>query len=166
MKIPFFLLITLLIFTGFIMTNNRQEYHPSKGEQLVHSILGETAKIIKEKYNLKPCGSGTAMPGGPIQEVTLCFDTKFPYTKNQLRELLIKTAQELLNQMNEDKECADSGEKQGVSQERRHKAPEIMVPADKRTRGNELQLSTSAFLYPLVSLSPCPRVPLAVAVGP
>jgi len=44
------------------------------------------------------------MPGGPIQEVTLCFDTKLPYTKNHLRELLIKSAEELLNQVNEDKE--------------------------------------------------------------
>ena len=34
-KIPFF----LLIFTGFVMSNNEQEYHPSKGEQLVNSIV-------------------------------------------------------------------------------------------------------------------------------
>ena len=36
------------------------------------------------------------MPGGPIQELTLCFDTKRPHNKEQLRELLIKTANELL----------------------------------------------------------------------
>jgi hypothetical protein len=104
MKISLFLLITLLLFAGFIMKDKQQEYHPSKGEQLVNSLLAKTAKIIREKYNLKPCGTGTAMPGGPIQEVTLCFDTKLPYTKNQLRELLIKSAEELLNQVNEDKE--------------------------------------------------------------
>ena len=68
------------------MKNN--EYHISKGEQLVNSILAKTAKIIKDKYDLKPCGEGAAMPGGPIQELTLCFDTKYPYTKDQLRELL------------------------------------------------------------------------------
>ena len=72
------------------MANNKQEYHPSKGEQLVNSILAKAAKIIKDKYNIKPSGVGAAMPGGPIQEVTLCFDTKYPYTKEQLRELLIK----------------------------------------------------------------------------
>lgn len=104
MKIPFFLLIILLIFTGFIMSNNKQEYHPSKGEELVNSILAKSARIIKDKYNLKPCGEGASMPGGPIQKLALCFDTKFPYTKSQLRELLIKTAQELLNQVNGDKE--------------------------------------------------------------
>ncbi len=104
MKTTICLLITLLIFTGFIMKGKQQEYQPSKGEQLVNSILGKTAKIIKEKYNLKPCGSGAAMPGGPIQEVTLCFDTKLSFTKNELRELLIKSAKELLNQVNEDNE--------------------------------------------------------------
>jgi hypothetical protein len=104
MKIAFFLLIILFIFTGFIMTSNKQEYHPSKGEQLVNSTLAKTAKIIKDKYNLKPCGVGAAMPGGPIQELVLCFNTKYPHTKEQLRELLIKAAQELLEQVNQNKE--------------------------------------------------------------
>lgn len=107
MKTTFVLLITLLIFTGFIMKDKQQEYHPSKGEQLVNSLLAKTAKIIKEKYNLKPCGTGTAMPGGPIQELTLCFTTKHPYTKEKLRELIIKTAQELLKQVNENKEIQE-----------------------------------------------------------
>ena len=68
MKTTFVLLITLLIFTGFVMKN--KEYHLSQGEQLVNSILAKTAKIIKDKYDLKPCGEGAAMPGGPIQELT------------------------------------------------------------------------------------------------
>jgi len=42
-----------------------------------------------------------AMPGGPIQEITLCFDTKHPYTKEQLREFLIKSSVDLLYQVNE-----------------------------------------------------------------
>jgi hypothetical protein len=105
MKTTFVLLITLLIFTGFVMKN--KEYHLSQGEQLVNSILAKTAKIIKDKYDLKPCGEGAAMPGGPIQELTLCFTTKYPYTKEKLRELIIKTAQELLNQVNENKEIQE-----------------------------------------------------------
>lgn len=105
MKTTFVLLITLLIFTGFVMKN--KEYHLSRGEQLVNSILAKTAKIIKDKYDLKPCGEGAAMPGGPIQELTLCFTTKYPYTKEKLRELIIKTAQELLNQVNENKEIQE-----------------------------------------------------------
>ena len=107
MRFAIFLVIILFIFTGFIMFNKHEEYPPSKGEQLVNSTLAKTAKIIKEKYNLKPCGMGAAMPGGPIQEVTLCFDTKSPYTKEQLRELLVKSAQELLNQVNENNDIQE-----------------------------------------------------------
>jgi hypothetical protein len=107
MKITFFLLINILLFAGFIMKDKQQDHSPSKGEQLVNSLLAKTAKIIREKYNLKPCGTGTAMPGGPIQEVTLCFDTKNPYTKEQLRELLIKSSSELLRQVNDNQEIQE-----------------------------------------------------------
>src|SRR5262249_1376370 len=53
---------------------------------------------------IKPCGMGAAMPGGPIQELILCFDTKQPYTKEELRGLLIKSAQELLNHISQNNE--------------------------------------------------------------
>ena len=99
----FILSIFLFIFTGFVM-QNKQQYYPSRGEELVNRILANTAKIIKDKYLLQPCGEGAAMPGGPIQELTLCFDTKHPHTKEQLRELLIKTANELLDQVNKNNE--------------------------------------------------------------
>lgn len=97
---PIGLMAIFLLLTGFNILNKQHEYQPSKGEQLVNSILANTAKIIKEKYSIKPCGIGVSMPGGPIQEVTLCFNTKSPYTKKQLRELLIKSANELLNEIN------------------------------------------------------------------
>lgn len=101
-----FVLIFLFIFTGFVMTNKeiRPEYHPSKGERHVHIILDKAAKIIREKYNLQPCGEGAAMPGGPIQKLALCFDTRFTHSKEQLRDLVIKSAHELLNQVREDQE--------------------------------------------------------------
>lgn len=107
MKFSIFLVLILLIFTGFAMSNKKEEYSPSKGEQLVNTTLSTTAKIIKNKYNINPCGAGVAMPGGPIQKLTLCFNTKSPYTKNQLRELLVKSAQELLQQVNMNKDILE-----------------------------------------------------------
>ncbi len=89
------------------MSIQRPVFQLSKGEQLANTILNKTAKIIKDKYNLKPSGEGAAMPGGPIKGLTLCFDTKYPYTKEQLREIIIKTAQELLDQVNENKEIQE-----------------------------------------------------------
>lgn len=105
--ITFFLTIILLIFTGCIMEEKQDRVYMSKGEKLVNSILAKTARIIKDKYNLNPCGTGASMPGGPIQKLALCFDTKYPYTKEQLRELLIKTANELLKQVNENMEIQE-----------------------------------------------------------
>jgi hypothetical protein len=107
MKTVFISLVTLLIFTSFIMRDKQPEYYPSKGEQLINSTLAKAAKLIQEKYNIRPSGVGVAMPGGPIQEVTLCFDTKHPNTKEQLRELLIKISQELLDQINRNKELQE-----------------------------------------------------------
>ncbi len=86
------------------MSSKQPNYQLSKGEQLVNSVLAKTAKIIKSKFDIKPSGEGAAMPGGPVQELALCFDTKYPYNKEQLRELLIKSANELLNQVNENEE--------------------------------------------------------------
>jgi len=99
-------IIFLLIFVGFVM-QNRPQYHPSRGEQLANSILANTAKIIKDQYLLQPCGEGAAMPGGPIQELTLCFDTKHPYTKEQLRKLLILASNELLQKVGNNNEIQE-----------------------------------------------------------
>lgn len=104
MKISVLLVIALLFFTGCTMPTKEQVYHPSRGEQLVNSTLAKTAKIIQDKYNLKPCGVGAAMPGGPIQELTLCFSTKYSFTREQLRVLLIKSAHELINQVTQNDE--------------------------------------------------------------
>ena len=69
-------------FHRFYYASKQQKYQPSKGEQLVNSILAKTAKIIKDKYNLKPCGEGAAMPGGPIQELHYVLIQNIPILKN------------------------------------------------------------------------------------
>lgn len=107
MKYTFFLAIILFIFTGFIMSNKKQEYSISKGEQLVNGILTKTAINLEKKYNIKSCGTGAAMPGGPVKEHTLCFETKSMLNKEQLRKLLIILAQELLTQVNENNEIQE-----------------------------------------------------------
>lgn len=106
MRLALFLTI-LLTAIGLVMSSKQQADYPSKGEQLVNATLAKTAKVIKNKYDIKPCGMGAAMPGGPIQELTLCFDTKSIHTKEQLRRLLIESAQELLNQINRNNEIQE-----------------------------------------------------------
>ncbi|WP_213158335.1 hypothetical protein [Parachlamydia sp. AcF125] len=82
----------------------REEHHPYEAEKFVSCILAKTAEIIQKKYNLKSCGQGATMPGGHIQEVRLCFDTKYPFTKEELRKILIESASTLLKGINENKE--------------------------------------------------------------
>lgn len=94
--------VSLLCFLGFIMPNKYD--HPSRGEQLVNATLAKTAQIIKDKYHLKPCSVGAAMPGGPIRKLILGFDTKTLYTRNELRKLLIQCAQEMIDQVNANEE--------------------------------------------------------------
>ena len=101
MKLIIFFILLFLIFMGFNMKNH-QGYFPSEGEERVNKLLSNTAKIIQSKYGLQPCGVGVAMPGGPIREVTLCFETKNSFTKEQLRNLLIESSKELLDQVRSD----------------------------------------------------------------
>ncbi len=44
------------------------------------------------------------MPGGPVRELGLAFDTEGPFTKEYIRQLLIEFAHELLNQINSNEE--------------------------------------------------------------
>ena len=91
------LVALLSIFTGFLF---QSDPYLSEGEKLVNITLSETAKIIKSKYKIQPSGLGAAMPGGPIQELTLCFTIKGPFSKERLRKLLVECAQEVVNQVN------------------------------------------------------------------
>ncbi len=86
-------LLTLVILAGFSMKKN--ECLPSS--DLVHKIQSNTSNTIKTKYQIYPCGSGASMPEGVITSITLCFDTKSPFTKNQLRKILLETGELLLN---------------------------------------------------------------------
>jgi hypothetical protein len=97
MKFMFSIVSSFILFIGYFMNSSHQNYHLSQGEQLVNITLADSAKLIKQKYNIKPCGSGASMPGGPIRELFLAFSTKHHYTKEELRRLLIDSAHELLN---------------------------------------------------------------------
>lgn len=92
-----FILFVFLIFFGFIMKNTSGTSHASK---LVDQVLGKTASVVRKKYNLIPVGSGASMPGGPIRELALCFNTKSSLKKEDLRKLLILIAEELVFQVN------------------------------------------------------------------
>ena len=97
--------IIILLCIGFLVWSCMNDgYKISRGEELVNETIGRTAKLIRDKYGLKPCGSGAAMPGGPIQKLNLCFDTKSVKTREELRVLLIQTAHEMVKLVVENEE--------------------------------------------------------------
>lgn len=93
-------LLVILICVGDLMGN----YYPSTGEQLVNAVLNKAATYIEKKYNLYCSGEGVAMPGGPIKEVCLCFDSAGALSKAKLRDLLIKCSNDVVDLVISNKE--------------------------------------------------------------
>ena len=102
MKYSIICLIAMIL-ASFILKKH-EEYLPSKAEQLVNITLDETAKMISKKYQLRPCGAGVSMPEGPIRWLTICFDTETTTTKEDLRKLLINSAQIVVNYISSNEE--------------------------------------------------------------
>lgn len=90
--IPF---LTLLMLGCFMPFNS---CYSSKEDLIVDKILSKTMATIEKKYPLKGCGSGAAMPGGPIRELTICFSSR-NLNRDELRFMLIKCAQECLKEV-------------------------------------------------------------------
>lgn len=92
-------LLFLYFFTGLFMPHANNQ--PSQEERLVNETINSTAQHIEKRYaNIKPCGEGAAMHGGIVRELVLAFETSGPFTKETLRQLLIESAQEMLDQIN------------------------------------------------------------------
>ncbi len=96
-----------MLFQGCAMGNSNGFlfYQPlSKGEKLVNKTLNDSAIFLKNKFNIRPCGEGASMPGGPIRNLSLCFTVTGPLPKEQLKKILIDCAQHLMQQVNENKD--------------------------------------------------------------
>lgn len=104
MKIFLILGFSLLSFFADLLMPKYESPH-YKTEYFVNETLANTRKIINAKYpDIRPCGTGISMPGGPVRELGLYFTTKGPFTKEFIRQLTIEFAQELLYQINSNEE--------------------------------------------------------------
>jgi hypothetical protein len=106
MKTLSILAITLLsFFTDLFMSHTNECDQPSQAEIQVNETLNKTAQLIKKRYKkMRASGEGAAMHGGIVRELMLAFDTSGPFTKEYLRQLLIEIAQDLLDQINTNKD--------------------------------------------------------------
>mgnify|MGYP000219838679 CR=1 FL=1 len=103
MKFMFIVCVILcsIFFMGFIMNNRGSS--SVKASASVGEILDKTATVIEKKYKIKTSGSGISMPGGIVKKLALAFTTKNSLSKNDLRKLLIEFGEELLQQINNNK---------------------------------------------------------------
>lgn len=104
-----FLFIILILLLSFVSCSSSskdnspypseagEEVHDIAGEE-VHDILGKASKAIKKKYGLRPFGTGAAMPGGVVKVLILAFETRDQLSREELRGLLVNSAQELITQ--------------------------------------------------------------------
>ncbi|MBA3238057.1 MAG: hypothetical protein H0T62_06870 [Parachlamydiaceae bacterium] len=87
---------------------DNEDKNLTNSERIVNKILYEASTSIEKKYNLKPIGTGISMPGGVVKNLSLAFDPRQRFSKDQLRELTIQFSTELLNQINSNEEIQPS----------------------------------------------------------
>lgn len=91
----------LLLMAFTLFTSSYSDTYPSKRSLLFRELLAKGAHIIEDKYDLYAIGEGT----GKVDEqankkLLLAFQTKELYSKEKLRELLIKSAQDFVQVIN------------------------------------------------------------------
>ena len=99
------LVITLsFLFVLFLLQIITDRNPHSKEERLANISLQNSAKKIKSKFSIEPVGSGITMPGGPIRGLFLAFESRKSLSKEELRKLLIATAQIMVEEVKNDEE--------------------------------------------------------------
>lgn len=97
-KVAVLLIFLLLIY--FLLPNNNL----SNEENAVFQIVDVSANAIKKKHHLQPTGHGVSMPGGPLRELHLIFDTNDATSKDELRKMLISSVSEVVQLVNSNPE--------------------------------------------------------------
>lgn len=101
----YLILIFLTIFNSlFGVFGKKIEYQISDREVVVNRQLAYSAEMLAKKYNIYPCATSVAMPEGDIQYLELEFNARGPLSQSVIRELLINSIHDFLENINNDKE--------------------------------------------------------------
>ncbi|WP_241209014.1 MULTISPECIES: hypothetical protein [Parachlamydia] len=95
-------LFILLIFTTGCTYPTKDYFSIPKEDLIIEDLLSKTEKKIVKKYGnkLKFCGIHVINTGDFIERIGLMFNTRQPLSKEELREILVESAHELLYQVN------------------------------------------------------------------
>lgn len=80
------------------------EYQISDREKAVNKQMEYSAQILSQKYHFRPCATSVAMPEGDIQYLELKFEIIGPLSQKEIRKILISSAHDFLENINNDKQ--------------------------------------------------------------
>lgn len=100
MKYLIFLFAFLLI--GFKISMSTDQIPDS--ECVVNKLLGQIANHLSKKFNMNPIATNVAMPREVVKLLGLNFQLVGPLTKEELRKILVNSAQDFLSSINADKD--------------------------------------------------------------
>lgn len=98
------LVILFVFFFNSSVINKNMKYQISDQEKAVNKQMASSAQILGKKYNMRPCATSVAMPGGNIQYLELEFDVIGPLPRDTIRKLLINSVHDFLSNINNDTE--------------------------------------------------------------
>jgi hypothetical protein len=86
---------------GYEMSNS-QKYEIPKSGQAVNGLLCRIEHSLEKKYKMKTIGTNVAMPGGVVKLLGLDFHIRGPLSREEIRKILIESAQDFLTMVNSD----------------------------------------------------------------
>jgi hypothetical protein len=91
----------LIILCAFLLCFSfSNKYEIPDYEKAVNKQMDNSAKMLSRKYNIRPCATTVAMPGGGIQYLELKFDSLGPIPQDAIRRILINSVQDFLDNVN------------------------------------------------------------------
>jgi len=60
-------------------------------------VMNKSIRNIENKYRISCCGTGLAMPGGPLRSLGLSFQITGPLSMKDIRKILVGSAHELIS---------------------------------------------------------------------
>lgn len=96
-----YLCLTFICLIG-CTTNQDEQYAIPKSEQAVNNLLDKIAVSLRKEYKMKPVATNVAMPGGVVKLLGLDFQIIGPLSRDEIRKVLIESAQDFLACVNSD----------------------------------------------------------------
>lgn len=97
--VAFFVFMAPIFNPGFVVFGHA-DFEISESEQAIGTVFGQVSSSLKTRYEICPVATVVSMPGGIIKLLGLDFQIYGPLRKEEIRKVLIDSADELLHKIN------------------------------------------------------------------